>query len=350
MRKLLRLKSGLAGLVGLFTAGVLLLVGTACGDTSLSLASPTPGPNPTTAPANPNPNPTPDSGGPTATVVVAPTPVTIINHRLGYAELNGPVAKVDGVEISEAEFNQSLDEARVNAEEQSGGSLDWTTPQNQDLLKNLRVQTLEGLINYQVVAAQAAKENITASPQEVAKRLEDFKKQIGSPENYKNWLARRFETEADQQKRLAQVIIFEQMSDKHSQVEEKGEQVHVRHILMNTEEEARQMYQRVQQGQDFAALAKQFSLDFESGAKGGDLGWVFRGQTDPAFEQVAFALAPNQVSGPVKTDKGYHLIQSLGKEVRPLPVDLVQQRKSEAFSNYIKSLRDKAKIEKLLKL
>ena len=108
------------------------------------------------------------------------------------------------------------------------------------------------------------------------------------------------------------------------------------------------MSEAVQPG--FVALAKQFSLDFESGKNGGDLGWVFRGQTDTTFENVAFTLAPNQYSGPVKTDKGYHLIQSLGKEVRPLPVDLVQQRKSEAFANYIKSLRDKAKIEKLLKL
>jgi foldase protein PrsA len=335
MRKLLRFQ------LGLFVVSFWLVFGTACGDTSLSLSSSTPDANPTSSS---------NTTSPTATPVILPSPINSVNKRLGYAETNGPVARVDGVEISEADFNQSLDEARATTEEQAGGSFDWTTPQSQELLKNLRLQTLEGLINYQVVAAQAAKETITASPQEVTARLEDFKKQLGSPESYKNWLARRFETEEDQKKRLAQVIIFEQMSEKHSQVEEKGEQVHARHILVKTEVEARQLYQRVQQGQDFAALATQFSLDFQSAAKGGDLDWIFRGQTDPAFENVAFALAPNQVSGPVKTDKGYHLIQSLGKEVRPLPVDLVQQRKSEAFSNYIKSLRDKAKIEKLLKL
>lgn len=331
---------------GFFLVSFWLVMVTACGDISLSLPSPTPDSNLAKLTVSPSPNP----GSPTATPAIIPTPVNAINKRLGYAETNGPVAKVDGIEISEGEFNQSLDEARATSEEQAGGSLDWATPQNQELLKNLRLQTLEGLINYQVVAAEAARGNVTAAPQEVTIRLEDFKREIGGPENYKNWLARRFEIEADQKKRLAQVITFEQMSDKHSQVEGKGEQVHARHILVKTEEEARQLYQRVQQGQDFGALAKQFSLDFASAVKGGELDWIFRGQTDAAFENVAFALATNQVSGPIKTDKGYHLIQSLGKEIRPLPVDLVQQRKSEAFSNYIKSLRDKAKIEKLLKL
>jgi parvulin-like peptidyl-prolyl isomerase len=339
MRKFLRFQPGL------FIASLLLVLVAACGDMPLVLLTPTPNPNQTNSP-----NQTTSPALPTATAGVLPGPANVSNKRLGYAELNGPVAKVDGAEITEAEFNHSMDEARATYEEQAGGTMDWTTLQNQDLLKNLRVQTLEGLINFQVVAAQAATENITASPQEVNTRLEDFKKQLGSPENYKNWLARRFATEEDQKKRLAQVIIFEQMSGRHSQVEEKGEQVHVRHILVKTEVEARQMFQRVQQGQDFEALAKQFSLDFGSASKGGDLAWIFRGQTDAAFENAAFALAPNQVSGPVKTDKGYHLIQSLGKEVRPLPLDLIQQRKSEAFSNYIKSLRDKAKIEKLLKL
>lgn len=333
--------------LGLFLVAFGLVCGTACGDTSLTLSTSTPNasnPNPTSPAATSNP------GSPTSTPAIVSSPANATNKRIGYAETNGPVAKVDGVEISEADFNQSIDEARATTEEQAGGSLDWTTLENRELMQNLRVQTLEGLINFQVVAAQAAKENVVAAPQEVTARLEDFKKQLGSADNFKNWLARRFETEDDQKRRLAQVIIFEQMSDKHSQVDEKGEQVHARHILVKTEEEARQLYARLQQGQDFAALAKQFSLDFESGKNGGDLGWVFKGQTDAAFEKVAFTLAPNQYSGPVKTDKGYHLIQSLGKEVRPLPVDLVQQRKSEAFANYIKSLRDKAKIEKFLNL
>lgn len=289
---------------------------------------------------------TPIASSPAA-IVSLPTPS--VNNKLGYATIN-PVARVDGVPIGADDFNHAVDEARATYEEQAGGGVDWNTAENKEFLKNIQIQSLEGLINYQVVAAAAAKENVTASPDEINASLEDFKKQLGGPENFKVWLARRFLTEDDYKKRLAQVVIFDKMSDRHSPVEDKGEQVHVRHILVKTEDEARQLYQRLQQGADFAALAKQFSLDTTTAEKGGDLDWVFRGQTDPAFEAAAFALLPNQVSGPVKTDKGYHLIQLLAKEVRPLPFDLVQQRKEDAFGNYIKSLRDKAKIEKFLNL
>ncbi len=319
-RKFSLLSVVLVGLIGLLAA---------CGDEAGSA---------TASPAGRN--------QPTAS---APKPTPSVNRKLGYTTVN-PVARVDGVAIGADDFNRAIDEARASYEEQGGGSLNWEASENKELLKNIQIESLEGLINYQVVATAAAKENVTASPDEVAARLDDFKKQIGSQDNYQNWLARRFITEEDYKKRLTQVVIFDEMSDRHSATDDKGEQVHVRHILVKTEAEARTLFQRVQQGADFASLAKQFSLDTASATNGGDLNWVFRGQTDTAFENAAFALLPNQVSGPVKTDKGYHLIQLLAKEVRPLPFDLVQQRREDAFSNYIKSLRDKAKIEKLLSL
>ncbi len=283
----------------------------------------------------------------TSKPAISPTPLTLSNRKLGYATTS-PVARVDGVAITADDFNRAVDEGRATLEEQAGGSLDWDKPENKELLNNIRLQSLEGLINYQVVAAAAAKENVTAAPEEVQTRFDEFKKQFDTPQSFQNWLARRFITEDDYKKRMAQALIFEQMSDRHSPATDKGEQANVRHILVQTEAEARSLYQRLQQGADFAALAKQFSLDLATASKGGDLSWVFRGQTDPAFEAAAFALLPNQISGPVKTDKGYHLIQLIAKEVRPLPFDLVQQRREEAFANYIKSLRDKAKIEKFL--
>lgn len=300
----------------------------ACGET----VNPTANPTPTAAPQPPRPTSTPP-----------------VNRQIGYAS-NSPVARIDGVEISATDFNKALDESRATAEEQAGGALDWAQPENAALLGDLRVQTFEGLINFQVVAAAAQKENISADTATLQNRLEDLKKQLGGPDNYRDWLARRFITEEDLKKRIAQSLIFEQMSEKHSTAEEKGEQVQVRHILVQTEPEARDIYKRLQQGADFGALARQFSLDTASAERGGDLGWVFRGQTDPPFEAAAFALLPNQFSGPIKTEKGYHLIQLLAKEVRPLPFDLVQQRRAESFAAYIKSLRDKAKIEKFLNL
>ncbi|MEI6045819.1 MAG: peptidylprolyl isomerase, partial [Chloroflexota bacterium] len=256
-----------------------------------------------------------------------------------------------GKEISAADFNHALDTARVTTEEQAGGSLNWSTADNQALLQNLREQVVEGLINYQVVAAQAQKENLTVSATEIQARLDDFKQQLGGLVAYQNWLARCFLTEADQRYAITQLLTFEKMEGKHSAAEHKAEQVHLRHILVQTEAEAQTIYNQLRSGADFAAMARQFSLDAASASKGGDLDFIFAGQTiqyGPDFERVAFALKTNEISGPIKTPLGYHIIQVLGKEVRPLPFDLVQQRKAEAFSAYIKSLRDKAKIEKKL--
>ncbi len=323
---------------------LLLLVGAglvACDSGSPSTPSTSTGP--TSPGLGQGQGPTNGTAGPR----LNPAPPTL-NRKIGYAS-GGPVAKVDGAPIEADEFNRALDESRASAEEGAGGALDWTTAENVELLKDLRLQTIEGLINYQVVANAAAKENVTASPDEIAARLDDFKKQMSTPENYQDWLARRFLSEEDHKKRLAQLVIFDEMSQRHSPVDEKGEQAHVRHILVKTEDEARQLYSRITAGGNFAALAKQFSLDFESAEKGGDLDWIFHGQTDAPFEAAAFALAPGATSGPIKTDKGFHLIQTLAKEVRPLPFDLVQQRRSEAFAAYIKSLRDKARIEQFLK-
>ena len=272
------------------------------------------------------------------------------NKRTGYAD--GAVARVEGIEISAAEFNHALDTARVSTEEQASGALDWNSADNQKLLQNLREQILEGLINYQVVANQARKEDFAVSQADVQSRLDDFKQQVGGPIGYQNWLIRRFLSEDDQRSAITQLLLFEKMEGRHSVVDDKAEQVHARHILLQTEAEARNIFDKLRSGADFSALARQFSLDAASASKGGDLDFIFPGQTaqyGPDFERVAFALKVNEISGPIKTPLGYHIIQSLGKETRPLPFDLVQERKGEAFSVYIKTLRDNSKIEKLLK-
>lgn len=85
-------------------------------------------------------------------------------------------------------------------------------------------------------------------------------------------------------------------------------QVHALHILVKTEDEAFQALFDVNHGKDFGEVAKQKSL-CPSGKKGGDLGWFGRGQMVKEFETTAFSLKPNEVSKPVKTQFGYHIIK-----------------------------------------
>lgn len=87
------------------------------------------------------------------------------------------------------------------------------------------------------------------------------------------------------------------------------EAVHARHILANSESEANSILLKVLVTGDFPGTAKAMSRDTESGEKGGDLGWVERGQTPKAFEEVLFRLSPGKIGGPVKTEFGWHLIQ-----------------------------------------
>jgi peptidyl-prolyl cis-trans isomerase SurA len=140
------------------------------------------------------------------------------------------------------------------------------------------------------------------------------------------------------------------------------EQNHVRHILVRTneivsEEDARrkllQIRERVVNGVDFAEMARQYSDD-GSAARGGDLGWIYPGDTVPDFERAMNDLAPGQVSEPVRTPFGWHLIQVLDRRTADVSSDrrrlearkALRERKSdEAFQEWLRQLRDRAYVE-----
>ncbi len=126
-----------------------------------------------------------------------------------------------------------------------------------------------------------------------------------------------------------------------------GEQVHARHILVQTYTETLQIEDRLSKGEDFAALAQQFSTDTGSKDTGGDLGWFPRGVMDKTFEDAAFSLAINQISQPVTTTFGVHIIQVLGREQnRPLEKTTLQQTQTAAFNDWLQQTRLTAKIDR----
>lgn len=90
-------------------------------------------------------------------------------------------------------------------------------------------------------------------------------------------------------------------------------QARASHILVKTEDEAHKILKRINDGEDFTAVAKRFS-SCPSRKNGGDLGWFGKGQMVPEFEKVAFENEVGKVVGPIKTQFGYHIIKVTGRK------------------------------------
>ncbi len=109
------------------------------------------------------------------------------------------------------------------------------------------------------------------------------------------------------------------------------EEVHARHILVPTEDEAKAVLAQLKTGADFATLAKEKSKD-PGAAEGGDLGYFTKDQMVPEFANVAFKLDKGQISDPVKTQFGWHIIKVEDKRIKPTPT--FDQVKSQ-IENYV---------------
>jgi peptidyl-prolyl cis-trans isomerase SurA len=140
------------------------------------------------------------------------------------------------------------------------------------------------------------------------------------------------------------------------------EQAHVRHILVRTndlvsEDEAKRkllgLRERIVNGVSFAELAR-LNSDDGSASRGGDLGWIYPGDTVPEFERAFAELKVNEVSQPVKTPFGWHLIQVLERRTADMSTDrkrvearkaLLERKGDEAYQEWLRQLRDRAYVE-----
>ncbi|MGE5265666.1 MAG: peptidylprolyl isomerase [Acidobacteriota bacterium] len=126
-----------------------------------------------------------------------------------------------------------------------------------------------------------------------------------------------------------------------------AEQVQARHILVKTYDEAVKVEDLLKNGGDFAKLAAEYSTDTSNKDKGGDLGWFPRGQMVKEFEDVAFSLKVNEISQPVTSTFGVHIIQVEAHEQnRPLDASALQQKQSTALTDWLEKTRLTAKIDR----
>jgi parvulin-like peptidyl-prolyl isomerase len=124
-------------------------------------------------------------------------------------------------------------------------------------------------------------------------------------------------------------------------------QIWARHILVADEATALSIIERLKNGEDFADLARKLSTDTGSAANGGDLGWFGTGAMVPAFETAAFALekSGDYTLTPVKSDFGYHIIQLIAKQDRPLTAEQYDAAKNKAFQDWLTAARTEYGVE-----
>src|ERR1700693_623698 len=242
------------------------------------------------------------------------------------AEDNPVLAKVNGAEIRQSDV--------ALAEEELGPSLAQMDPATKD------DNVLSFLIDMKVVSKAAEDKKVQDG--------EDFKRRLAFARNrllMDSLLASegKAATTDDAMKK-----VYEEASKQIS-----GEQeVHARHILVETEDEAKAIEEELKKGADFAELAKKKSKD-PGASDGGDLGFFTKDQMVPEFSAVAFALEPGKISDPVKSQFGWHVIKVEEKRNRQAPafdqvkgqIETYVTRKAQA--DYVAKLREAAKVERM---
>ncbi len=158
------------------------------------------------------------------------------------------------------------------------------------------------------------------------------------------------------QQRSKEVATEEEMRKVYDEAMKQAsseEEVRARHILVETEDEAKAIVEQLKGGADFAALAKEKSKDPGSAQNGGDLDFMGKSELVPEFAEVAFKMYPGQTSNPVKTQFGWHIIMLEEKRNRQPPAFEQLKDRIEAFvmrkaqTELVTQLRETAKVERL---
>jgi parvulin-like peptidyl-prolyl isomerase len=258
----------------------------------------------------------------------------------------GPAAVVNGQEIPMAVYAHEV-ELRKAGLTQRGVNVN--TPQGQAQLAQEKQLLLDGMIDDMLIAQEAAKQGVTVSDAEVDAALQEIIKQVGGQAAFEQLLQKGGQTLADARALQKTQMLNNKMRDRVVGTIQAVEQIHARHILVDSQATAQALLTQIQAGADFGQVAQQSSRDTLTKANGGDLGWFARGTlVSKELEDAAFALQPGQISGVVQSAFGYHLIQVLERDpARKLEGDQLLKVQQQAMENWLNGLRAQAKVQRL---
>ena len=259
--------------------------------------------------------------------------VALVSCSKKDADQKGPyLAKIDKTTITQADFDREFkalpDYAQQIFTDAAG-----------------RERFLNEIVNKELLYKEAMKKGFDKSS-EFNKKMEDFKKLT--------LVSEVFEKEIMAKSKVSDQDIRDYY-DKNKDSFVMATEIKASHILVKTEEEAQKVLARLKKGEKFEAIARAVSLDTASAKNGGDVGFFKKGQMVPEFERAAASLKVGDISIPVKTQFGYHIIKVTDKKTGA-PVefekvrDLISQKLSgekqkEAFEAYIAELKKTYKVE-----
>ena len=279
------------------------------------------------------------------------------------------VAVVDGTPISKSTLDELLARTKKTYATQKRQFPKAGTQEYQ----SLQTQAVAFLVQRAEYAREADKLGVKITDAQIQKKVDDVKKQYfgGDQKKFEAGLkAQSYTLEALREDARAQLVsegIYKDITGDVKVSDAEAQQYYddnidrykvaesreVRHILVKTKDEADALHEQLVNGASFATLAKEKSLDPGSKDQGGKL-TVSKGQTVEAFDKAAFSLDTNEISDPVKTQYGYHIIQPL-TDVKPgrvtpftqvrdqIKSQLLQQKKGDAVSEWVSSVEKQYK-------
>ena len=293
----------------------------------------------------------------------------------------GKVAVVNGVVINQAHFDKEL-KVHLDGFARQGKQI------SDEQMTILKKDVLDGLIDREVLYQESQKAGIKVPDQKIDDQMAGIKKRFPNEEEFKKAMASMGLTEEEvrlqvqrglaireliDQKVASSIVVTDEETkafyDENPQFFKQPEQVKASHILIKVEPTAddatkaaarkkiEDTRKKLSDGGDFAELAKEYS-EGPSAPRGGDLGYFRRGQMVKVFEDTAFSMKINEVSGPVESRFGYHLIKVYDKkpeqtlayaDVKDKIAQRMKQDKiQQAAKEYVGNLKKDAKIEKFL--
>lgn len=258
------------------------------------------------------------------------------------------VAKVNDVEITKEELYDQL------------------VAQNGDA-------ALNSLISEKIMEAEVKAKGITVSDEEIQENIDEMTEYYGGEEEMNKALTQYNLTMDDMKENIVNNLQLQKVLEPYITITDEeiqeyfttnkayldqAEEVNASHILVETKETADEVKEKLNGGADFAELAKEYSTDTSNSENGGSLGFFGKGEMVPEFENTAFALKVDEISEPVQTEYGYHIIKVEDhKEAKEATLEeakddirktILQDKMGDAYNTWYTEMLEQYKITNYL--